>query len=167
MEILDQDLCAVSFETDTVVSIVDDAVLNDNVGASVSVPAVGVLGHVAAIAVPTDCNVAEDDVGAVGYKVIPLRGIAEVDILDRAAVETDCSKEDGTKNVYVLCIKIVPDLTITVKSATAVDIDVGASELEKGGGILEDLLESIFLPVVCVCSELYITLDVCARLAPL
>jgi len=167
MKILNQNFRAVALETDTVVSIVNDAVLNDNVGASVSVPAIGVLGHVTAIAVPADCDVAKDNVGAVGYKIIPLRGVAEVDILNRAAVETDCSKEDGTQNVDVLCIEIVPDLAVSVKSATAVDVDVCASELEKGGGVLEDLLESVFLPVVCVGSELNITLDVCAGSAPL
>lgn len=46
MEVLDQNLGTVGLERHAVVAIVDDTVLNDDVAATVRVPAIGVLCRV-------------------------------------------------------------------------------------------------------------------------
>ena len=67
--VLDNHLCAVWLERDAVVAIVDDTVLNDNVAAAVSVPAVRVFGCVVALAVAVNVDIAKDYVGTVCYPV--------------------------------------------------------------------------------------------------
>lgn len=44
-------------------------------------------------------------------------------------------------------------MAVAVEGAAAVDVDVGAAELEEGGGVLEDLLEGVGLPVGGVVCE--------------
>jgi hypothetical protein len=54
-------------------------------------------------------------------------------------MQADWPEEDGTKDQVVFRVKIVPGLAISVECAAAIHIDIGASELEKGRGVLEDL----------------------------
>jgi len=75
-------------------------------------------------------------------------------------VQTDSTEEDRSENVDVLSIQIIPDLAIAIKETTTVDIHIIASQLEECSGILEDLLESIRLPVVGIVGELNITLNI-------
>lgn len=75
-------------------------------------------------------------------------------------MQAHSTKEDRSQDVNVLSIQIIPDLTIAVEETTTIDIDIISSQLEESCGILEDLLESICLPVVCVVGELDITLDI-------
>lgn len=75
-------------------------------------------------------------------------------------MQTHSTEEDWSQNVDVLSIQVIPDLAIAIEETTAVDIHVISSELEECGGILEDLSESICLPVVCVVGELDVTLDI-------
>ena len=75
-------------------------------------------------------------------------------------METNGTEENGSKNVDVLRIQVVPSLAISIKSAATVHVDVCSAQLEKGGGVLEDLLESVRLPVIGVVGELNVTLDV-------
>jgi hypothetical protein len=56
-------------------------------------------------------------------------------------------------------------LAVSVQSTASVDVDVLAAELEEGGGVLEDLLKGIGLPVIGVVGELNVALDVCNVLA--
>jgi hypothetical protein len=51
-------------------------------------------------------------------------------------------------------------LTVAVEHAAAVHVHIFTAELEKGGGILEGLVEGVGLPVICVIGELDVTLDV-------
>ena len=75
-------------------------------------------------------------------------------------MQTHSTKQNRSQDVDVLSIQIIPDLAVTIEETTTVDIDIISSELEEGGGILEDLLESVCLPVVCVVGELDVTLDI-------
>jgi len=104
VQILDQDFCTVRFEADTVVAVVDDAVLDYDVCGAVCVPAISVFGQCAATAVTADRDVAEDDVATVGHEVVVLRRVPEVEIGDAAVVQTDRAKKNGTQNVDVLCV---------------------------------------------------------------
>ena len=67
---------------------------------------------------------------------------------------SDQSKKNGAQDVDVLGIEVVPGLTVAVKSAATVDVDVFASNLEKRGCVLEYLLEGIGLPVISIVCEL-------------
>ena len=56
-------------------------------------------------------------------------------------------------------------MTVAIQGASSVHVDVGAAELEEGGGILEHLLERIGLPVVRVVCELNGSLDIYSRVS--
>ena len=140
-------------------------VLNHNVIGTVRVPAIRVLSGVLALATAEDVDVIEYDVGGVGDERVPLRTVSELQIGDSRAFRADHTEEDGPQDVDVLGVKIVPGLAVSVEGAAAVDVDVLATELEEGGGVLVDLLEGVGLPVVGVVCELDGSLDVCLRLA--
>ena len=160
VQVLHEYVGAVRLERHTVVAVVDDAVLDHDVGAAIRVPAVSVLGRVLGARRAADADVAEHDVAAVGDKVVVLRRIPHVEICDRAAVQTDGAEQDGPEDVDVGRVQIVPDLAVAVEEATAVDVDVGAAELEEGGDVLEHLAEGVGLPVIRIVCELDVALDV-------
>ena len=161
VHVLNQNFSTVGLEGDTVVTIVDNAVLNDNVRRTVRVPTIGILRFVLASRVASDVEVVEDDICAVGQEIIPLWRVTKVKIRDGSAVQADCAKQDRTKDVDVLSIEIVPDLAIAVQHAAAVDVHIFTANLEKSCGVLVDLVESVILPVVRVVGELNIALDIC------
>ena len=82
VHVLNQDLSAVGLEGDTVVTVVDNAVLDDNVRRPVRVPTVGVLRFVLAGRIASDVEVVKDNIRTVGQEVVPLRRIAKVEIRD-------------------------------------------------------------------------------------
>lgn len=59
MQVLDKNLGAVGLERYTVIAIVDDAVLNDNVIAAIRIPPVGVFGSIVGTAQAGNGNVVE------------------------------------------------------------------------------------------------------------
>ena len=75
-------------------------------------------------------------------------------------LEASDAKEDGTEDVNVLSVEIIPYLAVAIEHAAAVYVHIFATKLEEGGGILECLVEGVRLPVVCVVGELDISLDV-------
>lgn len=178
VQVLYNHVGAVGLERDTVVSIVDHTVLDDNVAAAVGVPAVGVLGRGVALAVSADGDVVVHNIGAIGHPVVVLWRVAQVQVRDGAVVQTDHTEQDRAQNVDVPGVQVVPHLqwqgqhwrdeegtyvsylSITVKEASTVNVHVVSSQLEESGGVLEDLLEGICLPVVGVVGELDISLNV-------
>lgn len=124
VQVLHQDVSAVRLEADAVVAIIDDAILDHDVAAAVRVPAVGVLSRVVALAVPGDGDVAEHDVAAVGYEVVVLWAVAQVEVGDAAAVEADGAEKDGAQDVDVRGVEVVPNLPVAVDGTAAVDVDV-------------------------------------------
>lgn len=160
-QVLHDDLGAVGLEGHAVVAVVDVRVLDHDVAAAVRVPAVRVLGRVLGHGAARDVDVGEDDVGAVGDQVVPLRAVAQLQVRDGAALEADGAEQDGPEDVDVLGVQVVPHLAVAVERAAAVDVHVFAAQLEEGSGILEDLLEGIGLPVVGVIGELERALDDC------
>ena len=80
VHILNQDLGTTGLEGDTVVTVVDNAVLNDDIRRTVRVPAIGILRFVLASRVASDVEVVEDDICTVGQEVIPLRRVAKVKV---------------------------------------------------------------------------------------
>lgn len=82
VQVLDNDLGAVGLEADAVIAIVDHAVLNDDVGAAVGIPAIGVLRRTFALAGACDVDVVECDARTVGDPVVVLRRVAENQIGD-------------------------------------------------------------------------------------
>jgi hypothetical protein len=75
-------------------------------------------------------------------------------------VQTHSTEEDRSQDVDVLSIQVIPDLAIAIEESTTIDVHIIATKLEECGGVLEDLLESVCLPVVCVVGELDVTLDI-------
>lgn len=75
-------------------------------------------------------------------------------------MQTDCTEKNGSKGVDVLRVKVIPDLAIAIESAATVNIDVFATQLEKGCGVLVGVVESVLLPVVRVIGELNCSLDI-------
>jgi hypothetical protein len=159
-EVLHNNVGTVGLEGNTVVAIIDVRVLDDNVGAAVCVPTVGVLGRILAGAAAEDVNVGENDVSRVGDECVPLWAVAELQVSNSSTLKTDGAEEDGTQNVNVLGIEVVPGLAVAVKSTTTIDVDILATKLEEGGGVLEGLVEGVLLPVVGVVGELDGSLDV-------
>ena len=164
-EVLDDDIGRVGLEGDAIVAVIDVRILDHDVAAAVCVPAIGILGGVAACAGAGDIDVGEDHVSGVGDECVPLRAVAELQILDGRAFEADGSEEDWTKDVDILGVEVVPSLTVAVQGSTSVDVDVLATELEKGGGVLEGLEEGVLLPVVGVIGELNRSLYVCRKIS--
>lgn len=160
LQVLHQNACAVWLEANTIVAVVDDRVLDDDVGAPVSVPTVGILGLVVTLAVTTDCDVAEDNIAAVGNKVVVLGRIPQIQIGYGAALQTNGAEEHRAQDIDVGCVEVVPDLAVAIYRPAAVDIHVIATELEECGGILEGLVEGVGLPVISVVGELDVPLDV-------
>lgn len=75
-------------------------------------------------------------------------------------MQTDCTKKDGTKGVDVLRIKVIPNLAISIQGSTTVNIDILATQLEKGSGVLVSVVEGVLLPVVRVIAKLDCSLNV-------
>lgn len=76
MKVLNQDVGAIRFEGDTIVTIVDVTVLNDDVVAAVGIPPICILCHVLAGAKAVDCDVGEQYVRAVRYEIVVLGRVA-------------------------------------------------------------------------------------------
>lgn len=95
--------------------------------------------------------------------MVPLGGIAKVQRTNRTTIESNDSHQHRSQNQSILGIQVIPHLTISVKRTSTIDINVFATQFEKGCGILVDLLESICLPVVCVVGKLNIALDICPK----
>lgn len=93
--------------------------------------------------------------------MIPLRRIAQLKRTNSAALQPNNAHQNRAQDQRIFSIKIVPDLSVTVNSSAAVDIDVFAAQLEEGRCVLVDLLECVFLPVVCVVGKLNCTKDLC------
>jgi hypothetical protein len=117
-------------------------------------PSIGVLSGVLALAVAGNIDTLEQDVRRVGDKVIPLRGVSQLERADSTALQPDNTDKNRTQNQSVRSVQVVPHLTIAIESTISIDVDVGSTELEEGRRILVDLLEGIGLPVVGVIREL-------------
>ena len=159
-QVLNNDVGAVRLERHAIVAVVDVRVLDHDVVGTVRVPAIRVFSGVLALAAAEDVDVVEDHVGRVGNERVPLRTVSELQVGDSRAFRADDTEEDGAQDVDVLGVEVIPGLTISVKGAATVDVDVFAAELEEGGGVLVDLLERVCLPVVGVVCELDGALDV-------
>lgn len=159
-EVLHDNVGRVRLEGDAVVTVVDVRVLDHDVAAAVRVPAVSVLGWVRGRAAAEDVDVREDDICGVGNQRVPLRAVAELQVLDSGALQADGAEEDWTKDVNVLGVEIVPGLAVAIKSSATIYIDILATKLEESGGVLEGLIERILLPVVGVVGELDHSLNV-------
>jgi len=70
------------------------------------------------------------------------------------------AKENGSEDVDVLGVEIVPYLAVTIEHTAAVHVHILTTKLEESGGILKCLVESVGLPVVGVVGKLDISLDV-------
>lgn len=123
-------------------------------------PSISVLGGVLALAVAGNVDTLEQDVRRVGDKVVPLRGVAQLERADSTAVQPDNTHQNGTQNEGVRGVQVVPDLAIAVESTVTINVDVCSTELEESRRVLVDLLEGIGLPVVGVVGELNCALDV-------
>lgn len=69
------------------------------------------------------------------------------------------AEENGSQDVDVLSIQVVPDLAIAIEYASTIDIHIISAKLEECCCILKDLLEGVGLPVVGIIRELDVTLD--------
>lgn len=72
-KILDYDVCAVRFEWNAVIAIVDIAILDNNIATPVCIPTICVFGNIGAHTGSTDGNIREYDIGTVRDEVIILR----------------------------------------------------------------------------------------------
>ena len=75
-------------------------------------------------------------------------------------MQTDNTDQDGTKDVYVLRVQVIPYLAVSVESAAAIYVDIRPSDLEERGSVLEDLLEGMCLPIVSVVREEHMSPDI-------
>lgn len=160
MHVLDKHLRGVRFEADTIITIVDGGVLDSDMGGAVDVPSVGVLCCIVRLAEARDVDVGEFDVRRIGNPVVILRAVPQVQVIEGPAMQADDADQDGTKDVDVLRVQVIPYLTVAVESAAAIYIDIRPSDLEERGGVLEDLLEGMCLPIVSVVREEHIAPNV-------
>jgi hypothetical protein len=73
VQVLDNDLGTVGFEADAIIAVVDDAVLDDDVGAAIGIPAIGVLRRTCALTGACNVDVVERNARAVCDPVVILR----------------------------------------------------------------------------------------------
>jgi hypothetical protein len=123
------------------------------------IPSICILGHILAAAKSRDINSIKQHISGIGHEVVPLRRIAKLERTNGATLQSDDTHQNGTQDESILCIQIIPDLTISIEGTIAIHIDILAAELEEGRGVLVDLLESICLPVIGVIGELNMALD--------
>jgi hypothetical protein len=119
-----------------------------------------VLRRILAHTTTSNVDIREHHIARIGDKVVVLRTVSELQVLDTSSFETNRTEQNWTKDVDILSIKIIPCLTVAVECTASVDVHIFATKLEKRGRILEDLIESILLPVLRVVGELNSSLDV-------
>jgi len=159
-EVLDEHVGAVGLEGDAVIAVVDVRILYRDVRATVGIPTIRIFGRVVACASARDIDGIKYDIGRIGHEMVIFRAVSQVQIADCRVVETNDAHEDGSQNIFVLCVEIIPDLSVTVNGSSTININIVASELEESSGVLEDLLERVGLPVCRVVRELNITLNI-------
>ena len=77
---------------------------------TIGIPAIGVLGDVAARATAGDVDGGEDDGGGVGDEEVVLGRVAEEEVADFGVLEAGDAEEDGAEGVDVFGVEIVPEL---------------------------------------------------------
>jgi hypothetical protein len=164
-KILHDDIRAIRLERNAVVAVVDVRLLNDDVIGAISIPAISVLSGVLAHTATSNVDIGEQNIAGVGNECVPLRAVSELQILNRGTLRADEAEENGPEDVDVLGVEVIPCLAVPVQSTASVDVDVLATELEEGGGVLKDLLEGVGLPVVGVISEQDVSLNIYTVLA--
>jgi len=154
-QVLDDNIGAVGLERDTVVIVVKNRVLDDDVIGAVSVPAVQVLRLVVRGRAGEDIDVGDENVGGVGDEIMPVRGVAELQSGDGAAMEAFSDQHNGPLKGLVELESIIPGLTVAVEGADAstVDVDVLATKPPPGSLVLELVLEGGIDPEVNVVAE--------------
>lgn len=75
-------------------------------------------------------------------------------------MQANNTKQNGSQNIDVLSIQVIPDLAVAVEEASAIDIHIVSTELEECCGVLEDLLEGVCLPIIGIVGKLDIALNV-------
>jgi hypothetical protein len=75
-------------------------------------------------------------------------------------MEANGAEENGSQDVDVLGVQIIPDLTVPVESATSIYVDIITTELEERGSILKGLIECVLLPIIRIIGELDRALNV-------
>lgn len=94
VHILNQNLGRVRLERDTIVAIVYDTLLDDNIAAAVRIPAIGILRHVLTLTIAADVDAVEDNVRGVLYEAVVLRRIPPAQVGDGATVEFGNAEQD-------------------------------------------------------------------------
>jgi hypothetical protein len=85
----------------------------------------------------------------------------QVEIGNRRPVQSIDTDQGRAENHVILCKQIVPNLTVSIDGPATIDSDVGAAPEPEAGGVLEDKIEAIGLPVGGVVGEQDRALDVC------
>lgn len=73
--------------------------------------------------------------------MVILRAETQLEVPDRTTLQTYDSHQDGSEDVYVLCVGVVPCLTGSVERPSTVDVDVVPADLPECGGVLEGQVE--------------------------
>lgn len=100
-QVLHHDIRAVRLEAHTIVSVINMTVLNHHVATPIRIPAIRILCVVFTGTLPGNTYIAEHHIGAIRYEIVPLWGIAQIEIGDGSAMQTDGAEEDRAQGVDV------------------------------------------------------------------
>lgn len=118
------------------------------------IPSIRILSHMRTRTIPRNIQSIKHHIRRISNNMIPRRRMSQFQRSNGTALQTDDTHQNGTLKSSIYCKHIVPDLSVAIDCATAVDVDVFTAEFEEGGGVLEDNLEGVVDPVVCVVGEL-------------
>jgi len=135
-------------------------ILNRDILTSVRIPAIRVTSNVNASTQASDIDAVENHVRRISNEVIVSGTESQIQVADRGIVQSDDSHEGWPQNEVVLSEQVVPNLTVSIYCSSTIQLDVVATKLKEGSGVLEDLSEGIGLPVDGIIGEFYIALDV-------
>ena len=74
-------------------------------------------------------------------------------------MKSDGPEQNRSQSIYILCVEVIPHLTVAIEHAATVDIDILAAQLEERGCVLVNLFEAVRLPVIGVICPLNIALN--------
>lgn len=142
------------------IAVSDRRVLDGDAVRLKDIPAVGILLKTKRMADSANTDISKHNITRISHNIRPERRVVQIEVRDRASVETDSSKEDWPLDSLVGVKQIPPRLAVAVQGTASIDVDIFAAKFEEASRVLEVVLECVRLPELRVVGECYVALDV-------
>lgn len=111
---LHDDSRRVGLERHAVIAVVNHTIHNDDIRAAIRIPAIRILRLILALTGALNTDAAKHNIAAIRNNVVPLRAVAQIDVGDGAAVQTNGAEQDGPQDVDVGGVQVPPGLALPV-----------------------------------------------------